>query len=58
VSRIKAAREALEQAFYKISEAIYRQGAATGAYSSGSDSDDGASQGPQDDTIEGEYKEM
>ncbi len=58
VSRIKAAREALEQAFYKISEAIYRQGAATGAYSSGSGPDDGASHGPQDDTIEGEYKEM
>jgi molecular chaperone DnaK len=57
VSRIKSAREALEQAFYKISEAIYRQGAAAGAYSSGSP-DEGASQGPQDDTIEGEYKEM
>jgi molecular chaperone DnaK len=57
VSRIKSAREALEQAFYKISEAIYRQGAAAGAYSSGGP-DEGASQGPQDDTIEGEYKEM
>ncbi len=57
VSRIKSAREALEQAFYKISEAIYRQGAAAGAYSSGSP-DEGASQGSQDDTIEGEYKEM
>jgi hypothetical protein len=34
VARIKSAREALEQAFYKISEGLYRQqGTPTGAYS-------------------------
>ena len=62
VSRIKSSREALEQAFYKISEAIYRQsgeGAPSGADFSGAGTAD-AGQGPSanDDTIEGEYKEM
>src|SRR5258708_21571114 len=36
VSRIKSAREALGQAFYKISESIYRQSGSTGG--SGTDS--------------------
>jgi molecular chaperone DnaK len=60
VGRIKSAREALEQAFYKISESIYRQqGAPAGAYSeSAGPQDEGGPQGSQDDTIEGEYKEM
>ena len=67
VSRIKAAREALDQAFYKVSEGIYRQagaGAGTGAGEAGGEPGYGADQGPsnqggsQDDTIEGEYKEM
>ncbi len=59
VARIKSAREALEQAFYKISEGIYRQqGAPAGTYSGGPDEGDAGTQGPQDDTIEGEYKEM
>jgi molecular chaperone DnaK len=63
VARIKSARESLEQSFHKISEAIYSQ--AGGPSSSGSadygdttqetPSDQG---GPNDDTIEGEYKEM
>ncbi len=62
VSRIKSSREALEQAFYKISEAIYRQsgeGAPSGADFGGAGAAD-AGQGPSanDDTIEGEYKEM
>jgi molecular chaperone DnaK len=64
VSRIKAAREALDQAFYKVSEGIYRQ---AGAGSAAGGPDYGTGQGPtgpsdqgesQDDTIEGEYKEM
>ena len=62
VSRIKSARESLDQAFYKISEAIYRQAGAAGGPSEGfsgeeqsGPSDQG---GPHDDTIEGEYKEM
>jgi len=61
VSRIKSAREALEQAFYKISESIYRQSGSTGGpgpdfggQEQGSPSDQG---GSQDDTIEGEYRE-
>jgi len=61
VSRIKSAREELEQAFYKISESIYRQqGAPTGAGPNyGSPEEGGSSEGgSQDDTIEGEYKEM
>jgi len=63
VSRIKAAREALEQSFYKISESIYRQqgaGAAGADYGAGAGTGTGIQdQGSaRDDTIEGEYKEM
>ena len=67
VARIKSAREALDQAFYKISEGIYRQagaGAGAGAGETGGEPGYGADQGPsnqggsQDDTIEGEYTEM
>jgi len=54
VTRIKSAREALEQAFFKISESIYRQGA--GATAGSGPSDQG---GPQDDnTVEGDFKEV
>jgi molecular chaperone DnaK len=62
VSRIRSAREALEQTFYKASESIYQQGGASGA--DGNPNWEGASQGAgqgstsRDDTIEGEYKEM
>ncbi len=62
VSRIKSSREALEQAFYKISESIYRQsgdGAATGAdFNGAGPTDAGQGSSTNDDTIEGEYKEM
>jgi len=62
VSRIKSARESLDQAFYKISEAIYRQAGAAGGPGEGSGGEEqsGPSDqgGPHDDTIEGEYKEM
>ncbi|WP_322481142.1 molecular chaperone DnaK [Thermogemmatispora sp.] len=60
ISRVKAAREALEQSFYRVSEALYRQAESTdGASSTGTSSGDGQSQGTtQDDTIEGEFKEM
>jgi len=65
VSRIKAAREALEQSFYKISESIYRQqgaGAAGADYGAGAGTGTGTGSQDQgsarDDTIEGEYKEM
>jgi molecular chaperone DnaK len=56
VTRIKAARESLEQAFYHISESIYRQGAENYAQTETQpDQDTGG--GSQDDTIEGEYRE-
>jgi molecular chaperone DnaK len=61
VSRIKSAREALEQAFYHISESIYRQGAQTAdaGAGTGAQPNEGSSSGSSgDDTIEGEYKEM
>jgi len=62
VARIKASREALEQAFYKVTESIYRPGAA-GATDGANPDFGGASGQPdqessRDDTIEGEYKEM
>jgi molecular chaperone DnaK len=63
VARIKSARESLEQSFHKISEAIYSQ--AGGPSSSGNADFGGTTQetpsdqgSPNDDTIEGEYKEM
>ncbi len=63
VSRIKSSREELEQAFYKISESIYGQSASgtPGAdYGNGTGAGESGQQGPSanDDTIEGEYKEM
>jgi molecular chaperone DnaK len=65
VAKIKSSREVLEQAFYKASESIYRQtGAGAGAGSEfggefrGDPQPTDPGQGVQDDTIEGEYKEM
>jgi molecular chaperone DnaK len=62
VARIKSAREALEQAFFKASQEMYGQAGANGANGTGDFSQDqtgGAEQGRSaDDTIEGEYKEM
>ena len=60
VARIKSSRESLEQAFYKISESIYRPGPSGGEPGAGADYDGSTpDQGaPHDDTIEGEYKEM
>jgi molecular chaperone DnaK len=52
LERIKTARETLQQAFYKISEQIYNQmGASGGDQPSGGD-------GPDDNTVEGEFKEV
>ena len=60
VSRIHSAREALEQAFYKASEAVYRQQGGPEAGPDFEGASQGAGQGSagRDDTIEGEYKEM
>src|SRR5437773_7634298 len=62
VERITSARESLEQTFHKISEIIYSQAGASsapGADFGGSTQETPTDQGsPNDDTIEGEYKEM
>jgi chaperone protein DnaK len=63
VERIKKSREDLEQSFFKISQSMYGQGAGAGA-GAGADSAESQPGGtseqphPNDDTIEGEYKEM
>ncbi len=58
IDRIKSAREALQQAFYKISEKIYSQAGAS-AGGSGGYGDGSSSSGPNDDnTVEGEFKEV
>jgi molecular chaperone DnaK len=62
VERIKGSREELEQAFFKISQAMYGQAGQPGAGPEFPDGQPGpdAGQTPPtgDDTIEGEYKEM
>src|SRR6266550_1113863 len=62
VARIKSSREALEQAFYKVTESIYRPGASGATDGANPNFGGGTGQteqeGPHDDTIEGEYKEM
>lgn len=60
IGRIRAAREALEQSFHKISEAIYSQaaGAAGAGFGTGAPEQETPGSRPSDDTIEGEYKEM
>ena len=61
VARIKESREALMQAFHKVTESIYRQsgaGAGSGAdYGAGPEQPDQETP-PRDDTIEGEFQEM
>ena len=61
VARIKESREALMQAFHKVTESIYRQsgtgaGADSGSYESGPEQP--GQEPPRDDTIEGEFQEM
>ncbi|MBO0779285.1 MAG: Hsp70 family protein, partial [Ktedonobacteraceae bacterium] len=60
IERIRSSREALEQAFYRISESLYRQQGEPSAsdYSGGEQPSSGDTDSPRDDTIEGEYKEM
>jgi len=60
VPRIKASREALMQAFHKVTESIYRPAGAGAGSGAGPDYGSGPSnEGPSgDDTVEGEYKEM
>ncbi|HTI15037.1 MAG TPA: molecular chaperone DnaK [Dictyobacter sp.] len=62
VERIKSSREALEQAFFQISQAMYSQaGASAPGGQDFTDAQPGAGDEQShanDDTIEGEYKEM
>ncbi|GCE11361.1 molecular chaperone DnaK [Tengunoibacter tsumagoiensis] len=58
VPRIKSAREALEQSFYKISEAMYRQNPGAAGADFGGQPEGGQQAPTGDDPIEGEYKEM
>ncbi len=63
VDRIKSAREALQQAFYKISEKIYSQaGAGAGAGGPGAGPSGGfgtgSDGGSDDNTVEGEVREV
>ncbi len=60
VARMKAAREDLEKSTLRMGEAIYGQPGAAGANPGAGYGEDGSQQAgsTQDDTIEGEYKEM
>ncbi len=62
VERIKTAREALQQAFYKISEQIYSSMGATGGDDATGGPEGGSTSGGttsgDDNTVEGEYKEV
>ncbi|BCL82895.1 chaperone protein DnaK [Ktedonobacteria bacterium brp13] len=61
VERIKKSREDLEQAFFKISQSMYGQGAEAGAngeYANAQPGGESEQPHQNDDTIEGEYKEM
>jgi molecular chaperone DnaK len=59
VARIKESREALEQAFYKVTESVYRPGATEATDGANPNFGGGTEEeAPHDDTIEGEYKEM
>jgi len=61
VDRIKKSREDLEQAFFKISQSMYGQGAEAGAngeYANAQPGGESEQPSQNDDTIEGEYKEM
>ncbi len=58
VNRMRSAKDALQQAMYKVSEQIY-SAAGAGASQSGGTPGDSGSSGPSDDnTVEGEFKEV
>jgi molecular chaperone DnaK len=57
LERMKSARDALQQAMYKVSEQIY-SAAGAGAANPGAGTGDESSSGPGDNTVEGEFKEM
>jgi molecular chaperone DnaK len=58
VNRMRSAKDALQQAMFKVSEQIY-SAAGAGASQSGGNPGDSGSSGPSDDnTVEGEFKEV
>jgi molecular chaperone DnaK len=58
VARMRAAKEALQQAMYKVSEQIYAAAGASGAQSSEQPGESGPSSPQDDNTVEGEFKEV
>jgi molecular chaperone DnaK len=58
VQRMRDARDALQQAMFRISEQIYSQAGGADATSGGEPGGENPSSGPSDDnTVEGEFKE-
>ncbi|HEV7127391.1 MAG TPA: molecular chaperone DnaK [Ktedonobacterales bacterium] len=62
VSRIRSSKEALQQAMYKVGEQIYAAAGASqgsgGDEPSGSNPDSSSTARPDDNTVEGEFKEV
>ncbi|HEX9057849.1 MAG TPA: molecular chaperone DnaK [Ktedonobacterales bacterium] len=60
INRLRSAKDALQQAMFKVSEQIYAAaGAGAGQASEGGPtSGTGTDQGPDDNTVEGEFKEV
>ena len=61
VSRITATKDALQQAMYKVSEQIYSAagaGASSGPETGGAEGPDTGGSNPDDNTVEGEFKEV
>jgi molecular chaperone DnaK len=57
VGRMRSARDALQQAMYKISEQIYSQAGASGGETSGGSSTGSSDDTTDDNTVEGQFKE-
>jgi molecular chaperone DnaK len=58
VARMRSAKDALQQAMYKVSEQIYSAAGAGGAESSEQPGESGPSSSHDDNTVEGEFKEV
>jgi hypothetical protein len=54
VDRMRAAKDALQEAMLKVGQQIYAAAGASAGGAGGGSSEGGA---PQDDTVEGEFKE-
>jgi molecular chaperone DnaK len=58
VERMRTAKDALQQAMYKVSEQIYSAAGASGAQSSEQPGESGPTSPQDDNTVEGEFKEV